>query len=439
MVIFADPEWVVLRHFIERGDRQGLSMVDARWFTGLARTTFSYALSIPELSMPQVIDALKISVDPDALERIKDELRGTDDIEDISAHLRTLAQAFNNRTIKDVIDKAGDAISQGHDRRQIAEKVIVQLSRLHEERTVRTVDDILEGKVERQSVSIAAGVETYADVGIERWQMGNLLTLAGDTGTYKTTTAVDLCFRALEANEDLHVYYFMKEQPAIEVWMKVFARFTEYGYTAIQREMNRDYPRAMQTLREAFTEKQKDIMRRFIVIDQSTFDTPMDVASMLRTFSARTPKMMWVVDYITRLDYGGRAEHFNAYYAAGLEVLKNAALHTQSFGILIAQLKDGWNIDNYSSKPRKGFPNRSHIIWSSELKNLSAYILMLYHPGSYFPEPREYLIHSFVKVRHVDAAKRLAFIVNGELQSLFRPNDAEDFAISALIQRYSGD
>jgi len=293
------------------------------------------------------------------------------------------------------------------------------------------------------------GVESYAGVGIDRWQMGNLLTLAGDTGTYKTTTAVHLCFRALENNEDLYVYYFMKEQPSIEVWIKVFSRYTEYGYTEygyteygyteIQRMLSANYAEGMKTIRSALGENVREIMQRFIVIDQSTFDTPMDVAAMLRTFSARTPKMMWVVDYITRLDYGGRAEHFNAYYAAGLEVLKNAALHTQSFGILIAQLKDGWNIEGYSSRPRKGFPNRSHIIWSSELKNLSSYILMLYHPGSYFPEPREFLIYTFVKVRHVDAARRLGFVVNGELQTLYPPNDAQDFAISALIQRYTGD
>jgi hypothetical protein len=190
--------------------------------------------------------------------------------------------------------------------------------------------------------------------------------------------------------------------------------------------MNGDNDEWRMAMRNTITEADVEVMTRFHVIDQNEFSRPIDIAGQLKGYSKNHPKMMWVLDYATRLDYGGRPEHFNAYYAAGLETLKNATLSTQSFGIIITQLKDGWNIEHRTGKPQKLFPNRSHIIWSSESKNLAAYILMLFHPGSYWDYPKKCLFGSFAKVRHIDALKRVNFLVDGDNQMLRTPNELED-------------
>ncbi len=311
-----------------------------------------------------------------------------------------------------------------------------RLADVHDAKELKTLDDVFTVMESLDGTTIATGVRELKEVGIDSWFMGNLMILAGDTGTFKTTTAVNLNMAALIANPDLHVIYFMKEQPFHEVWYKAFTYWSPYSYTRVQAQMNARNPEMIQDVRSSLTDEAINVLNRFHVVDQNDFSRPGDIANQLRHYATKYPKIMWVVDYITRLDFGGRPEHFNSYYAEGLNVLKNAALQTNSFGVIISQFKDGWNIDFKTSKPVKMFPNRSHIIWSSENKNLSAYIMLLYHPATYFDYPKNYLYAVMGKVRHTDSARRMNFLIDGSKQRLSSPSEADGFNMNTIVEQF---
>lgn len=438
MVTLSDPQWVAIRNVLEDGDRRGLDILSPRWFTGLAAAVLAHLRQLPDLSLMSAIDYLGQLYDEASFAEIRRHIEQSPVLRDPMPTIRTLERSFNMRHVKEVIEQAMLDIEQQGDRFEIAERVVTSLSNVQQQRQIVDYASLLTGETGSDQLPIETGNATYMEKGIDYWLPGNLMTIAGDTGSYKTTTAVDLIFNALEANSDLHAYYFMKEQPAIEVWLKAVARYCQWGYSVIQKEFNKDRKGTFEKISELLTQKQRAVLDRFHVVDQASFNTPTDVAAALRTYAARHPRIIWALDYATRLDYGGRPGEFNAYYTAGLETLKNATLYTQSFGIIIAQLHNGWNL-GHEGKPRRVFPTRAHIIWSSELKNLSSYILMLYVPGLYFTEPRDIVFHTFAKVRHTDSLARVPMILEGEMQQTFPVPSARQFHIDQILTQHRGD
>lgn len=432
-----DSKWKVLRHFIDSGDRAGLAAINPYYFTGLANTVYKLAVEQVQLSLPVIHESLFVALDPEnanlAYGLLMENPLGE---EDINNHITALAKSWMNYRIKESIDRAADQIHQGHNRLVVAEELLARLADVHDAKELKTLDDVFTVMESLDGTTIATGVRELKEVGIDSWFMGNLMILAGDTGTFKTTTAVNLNMAALIANPDLHVIYFMKEQPFHEVWYKAFTYWSPYSYTRVQAQMNARNPEMIQDVRSSLTDEAINVLNRFHVVDQNDFSRPGDIANQLRHYATKYPKIMWVVDYITRLDFGGRPEHFNSYYAEGLNVLKNAALQTNSFGVIISQFKDGWNIDFKTSKPVKMFPNRSHIIWSSENKNLSAYIMLLYHPATYFDYPKNYLYAVMGKVRHTDSARRMNFLIDGSKQRLSSPSEADGFNMNTIVEQF---
>lgn len=436
MVTLLDPKWSLLRYHIDANDKLGLSLINPAHFTGLPRTILQIAHEQPELSMPVMQQAMRAALDGESFEYAIGELmRHEIAASDVDHYRRALATSYNNWRIKDAVDWASEQISQGQNRMRVLEELYSRLSNVHDVRGITSFEDVFKQIAGMNVPTIPTGMEAFARAGLTEWQTGNLALLAGDTGTFKTTTAVNLCRAALMADPGLHVFYFMKEQPMHEVWYKLFAADTPFTYSEIQSRFNSRNPDMVESVRSTLTPETTAIFERFHVVSQDTFSTPQDVASMLRGFSVKYPKIIWVLDYATRLDFGGRPEHFNSYYAAGLETMKNATLATQSFGIIITQLKEGWNIDFKTGKQMKIMPTRNHIIWSSESKNLAAYIMMLYNPGTYFDIPKKYLYLTFQKVRHIETVKRVNCLVNGEKQIIEAADGIDNGQMDAILNQ----
>jgi len=436
MVTLKDPKWTVLRYYIDAGDRTGLAAINHNYFTGLSRTVYTLAIEQTTLSMPVMHEAIRVALDAINADEAYRRLLENETTDDINGYVAALARSWMNWRIQDSVEWATEQIAQGHNRLHIAEELQSRLSAVHDAKKLKTLDEVFRIMERLEGVSIPTGIRELKSIGIDNWQMGNLMILGGDTGTFKTTTAVCLNMAALKADPDLHVVYFMKEQPYHEVWYKAFTYWSPYSYTRVQNQMHAGNQEMINDVRASLTDEAISVLERFHVVDQNDFSRPSDVANQLRHYSSKYPRIMWVLDYITRLDFGGKPEHFNSYYTAGLEMLKNVALQTKSFGVIISQFKDGWNIDYRAQKPMKIFPNRSHIIWSSENKNLAAYILLLYHPASYFDYPKRFLYGIMGKVRHTDSSRRVSWIIDGENQKLLTPTEDELFNMQSIIPQF---
>ncbi len=430
-MVIKDSRWVVLADAVQRGDRGAVMMMQPEWFDDLSYLTYEAIIGLPTLSLPLVVEALKPNLADVALESVVHNLSQSIEDEDVDTHLSALAYRYGTHRIAEIIESAQYRITQGENRFQISEDVQSELATIHMGAKDETFDDVFSEAISYDRSGYLTGIEQFQRLGVDQWLGGDIISIGGDTGTYKTTFAIHLCDEALKANPDLHVLYFMKEQPRYQTLHKLLARHAGVGYTNIIKYLNRENPSFIQQVREKT--EHNDILRRFHIISQDDFSTPYDVANILRKNANRYGKVMWVLDYLTCLEFGGKAEHFNSYLARGLRVLKNAVLGTRSVGVIINQLVNGWNIGR-DNTVQKMFPTRSHIIWSSEIKNLSAYIIMLYHPGTYFPYDRRAIFTSFAKLRHSDGTFRTSFMIEGEQQQFRTPHEREALTIHSIEQ-----
>lgn len=430
-MVVRDSQWIVLATHIQAGNREGLALLMPEWFEGLSFLVLDAAMALPALSVPMVMEAIESLVAPEDYLEIHVQLRQDISNENVEQHTDALAYRYGHKRIAEVIDMAAHRLHTGENRFRIGEELQTDLAAIHIGKAAETFEEVLEEAIGTERQGLLTGIPQYAQFGIDQWMAGDILSIGGDTGTYKTTFSIHLCDEALKANPDLHVLYFMKEQPRYQVLQKLLARHTTHGYTDVIKYLNRENPLFAKDVRDQTAGN--DVLSRFHIISQQEFSTPYDVAGVIRRYSAQHKKIMWVLDYLTCLDFGGKPENFLTYLNIGLRVLKNAVLGTKSFGILINQLKDGWNI-GMDRQPKRMFPNRSHIIWSSEIKNLSAYILMLYHPGTYWSYDRRVLFTTFNKLRHTDGTFRASFIIEGEKQRMREPDDREFMSVTSIEQ-----
>lgn len=430
-MVVRDSQWIVLAAYIQTGNREGLSLLMPEWFEGSPYLVLDVAQNLPSLSVPIVMEALESVMAPEDYLDTHIQLRADISGENIEQHTNALSYRYGHKRIAEVIDLAAHRLHTGENRFRISEELQTDLAGIHIGSHDETFEEILEEAVGMERLGILTGIPQFAQFGIDQWMAGDIMSIGGDTGTYKTTYAIHLCDEALRANPDLHVLYFMKEQPRYQVLHKLLARHTRHGYTDVIKYLNRENPLFVEQIKSET--KNNDTLARFHIISQQEFSTPYDVAGIIRRYNAQYKKIMWVIDYLTCLDFGGKPENFLTYLNIGLRVIKNAVLATKSFGIIINQLKDGWNI-GMDKAPRRMFPNRSHIIWSSEIKNLSSYILMLYHPGTYFPYDRKVLYATFNKLRHTDGTYRAPFIIEGEKQRMREPTEREHTTVTSIEQ-----
>lgn len=210
---------------------------------------------------------------------------------------------------------------------------------------------------------------------------GNIFTIAGDTGSMKTTFT--LWLSSNWARSGYKVLYFEKEMPADDV---------------IRRLININCSISNQELLLGLYDKEKieremSQIRTLEVVPSTDFETVLDVYKIVE----RKKPDIFVIDFITQLDYGGQtASDFNYNLMRGLNVLKILTHKTNSVGVLISQLKKG-TIESRSSK----IARLDDLEWSAALKQLSAYVGVVFNPSMYYHNVDEDLFYLvFRKVRY---------------------------------------
>lgn len=432
-------DWVIIAYYLSKGDKDGLRVIPADVFTGIPRLVYDIIMDLPEPSIPVLIEEYTSrSGDAETAQFIQQSLTSVINVNEsiVQEHIKALLYSHGGRRIASILQTGLFEIGEGQNRFRVSEKIQAALSSVSEYKTEKTIDQVFEQLAQEEHEFIPVTIPKFQSIGVTKWMYGNIMSLAGDTGTFKTTFANHIALEALKADPDLHYVCFMKEQPSREVWQKIITMLLEtIPYDEVISKLGKG--------NEEFVAKAKDVLlnspigKRIHVVDQGDFSTPYDVISILRGYASRHKKIIWVLDYLTCLDFEGSMDNYNLNLATGLRALKNATMTTGSFGIIINQLKAGWNIDSMTKMYIKKFPVREDIIWSSEIRNLSAYILMIYCPGQYFPEMgRKLLFTTFNKVRFTEVNERTIIGVDGAYQKFFTPDDISEMnAITFMTQR----
>lgn len=441
-------EWVILAYYIEKGDPAALMIMDRKWFTGLSRTVYDIALrSKGKISRFYIEAAARDELEGEDADTVHEKLsiRDLPPEEEILKMLHALSYKFMSKTVRSAVAKAQYSLTDGAPVVRVKNELIDELYSAYEITDKKTMAEHMEQMKNGLPEYVELNDARLTAAGLRRIHYGNLMSVAGESGTGKTTTITEIMRLILENNKDVHGLYFSKEQPAPEIVQKFIAKETpdHITYSHILSQFNvRNPVFCQECLSHMATAEYTD---RITVIPPTDFATPQDIADIVRTHAMEKKKVVWAVDYLTLLSFPGRDTQ-TVNIAEGLKILKLVAQQTRSIGILVSQLLKGWNVNPQNKKLELRFPKRSDMLWSSELINLSAYIIMLSRLRFPRQVPGQQKVYEYVdtdfmawvidKLRFSKADTMVLWTMNFDNQKLLEPSDSDKDRAEAIIRTY---
>lgn len=297
--------------------------------------------------------------------------------------IKQLKYANYNLTVTNIIEECLSSIETG-----ATQEAVVKL---------KTIPHLQQKEVQESSIDLAmtlldsddnfrSGIEEIDNMAGLRKR--NLMAVAADTGSQKTTWTVWFMIQTMLANPKFTAVFFSKEMDKKEIIMKIVTYFTSIEtqkmmainiiLDPIEREKERAdmYAKIKQNI--ADDENFKSVMDRFTVLSPNEFNNANDIAL---TIEVKRPDI-WCLDFLTLLGEGnGSNTTIDGFMSEQMKILKEITVSNNSFGIIIAQLKHN-TVDARTYK----VPNRSDIEYGKQLKQQAYQILMLFSPSLYYTE-----------------------------------------------------
>lgn len=427
-------EWRVLARFIAAGDRVGLSLLRKEWFGGMARDAYEVATGMGVLSYPIVASEVAARFPEDApmiLEALKDDPSIPEHA--IASYIHAISHRYAIRGIKQCVEQSYFKLNAGESAMRVRSDMLLELENYFEITPVKKLTELLASMKEDISVTVKVSDKKFIAAGIEELRLGNLMAVAGPSGTFKTTFVKWLCDDILNSNPDAIVVYFSKEQPGAEIAHKVITPYSppDVTYSDIIKYYNVENPEFVEKV-DMELAGTMTYLDRLVIIDPTDFNRPEDIAHILRSIDSRGKKVVWVLDYLTLLDFGAgdRVETMEN----GMAKLKAIVHQTRTLGILVNQLRKDWNYDFKAGRKVVMMPERDHIIWASAVVNLSAYVLLLYRPYDVDKAKagKNWLLIKVDKLRFADANLLITYNVGTDRQVM----DAPEPSIQQIINDY---
>lgn len=231
-----------------------------------------------------------------------------------------------------------------------------------------------------QTNSFMCGIkEIDADGGLLK---GNLMALYGDTGSMKTMVSLWITLEVLLRNPSYKALYFEKEMPIKDITRRItsnmldvplvniikMAALSQNEYIIASEELNNKIKNFMSSGSPI-----ADAIKRLRIIPAHAFNTASDVDLIVR----REKPDMWVLDFVSMLDTGISDQVVGS--ERTYRTLKNCVQETETFGLLLAQVKQN-TVEGRGMK----VPMLSDIEWGSKLKQYCAIAYATFYPFNYY-------------------------------------------------------
>lgn len=238
-----------------------------------------------------------------------------------------------------------------------------------------TKDAMLESVDE--SNSFKTGIKAI-DAHMGGLNLGNIVSIVGDTGSMKTKFSVWLCLQILRANPTFKCLYFEKEMPRKDLDRRLVTMLTGTAEKAItEAQTNEERKKIKQEIEEAFEKSAewRDLLEeRFFIIPTTEFRDASDIYEIVEQHRPQ----IWCLDYLTQLSDKKDREK-NAFIMKQMETIKSIVHTTDSLCLLLNQCKKHTVDARKDKRPLMG-----DIEWSGDIKNTSAYVLANFYPGYYW-------------------------------------------------------
>lgn len=238
------------------------------------------------------------------------------------------------------------------------------------------------------------GIERF-DKEIGGLASGNMMSIAGDTGSMKTMVSIWMCISMLRANPKMKCLYFEKEMPVKDVARRIIAYLTTTTITDLMKEASNPLNMINHSIKEVFEKnpETRDILDRFVIVPNNHFETVSDMYRYIEIEKAD----IWCLDFLTQLGSANASDgDFNKFTLTQAANLKNIIIETNTFGIVLNQIKKS------SARARSNkIPQMDDIEWSGAISQYSAYIFSTFYPSLYYNDvPKDYFYLIGLKNRH---------------------------------------
>lgn len=226
---------------------------------------------------------------------------------------------------------------------------------------------------------------------------GNMMSIVGDTGSMKTMVSVWMCMKILKANPNMKCLYFEKEMPVKDIARRVTSYLTSTSIAELMIESNNPDNNISKKIMSALDEnpENKDMLSRFIIVPNTYFENVMDMYKIIEIEKAD----IWCLDFLTQLGSTTASDgDFNKFTMTQAANLKNIIIETDTFGIVLNQIKKN------SARARiNKIPTLDDIEWSGAISQYSAYVFTTFYPSLYYNDiSKDYFYLIGLKNRHYE-------------------------------------
>lgn len=252
---------------------------------------------------------------------------------------------------------------------------------------------------------------------------GNITVIAGDTGSMKTTTALWLIIKILQANPTYTAVFFEKEMPIADIMSKIISFFTEVptGDIISNKIYGTDPMDEILKGNHKYSDIAVSILKRLKLVDTNEFNTIEDMLNFIESEKAD----IWCLDFLTQM-FGDaeNASAFNYKVMTGMNKIKRIVQRTGSTGIILCQLKKG-TVEHRLLK----VPLLDDMEWSGTIKQLANSVFMTFYPNMYYANNLEgdqrqyfYLIN---QKNRFGSKYNIPFIAHAATNRLKQPPDGK--------------
>jgi len=224
---------------------------------------------------------------------------------------------------------------------------------------------------------------------------GDLITIGGESGHEKTMISLHMMLEFLIANPTAKGIYFEKEMPKEVINVRAVSRNMFLDSQSIIKKIQEQDIEFMKKVEERLKDPENllsDAMNRLVIKGPNDFSNAFDMIKEIEKHDAN----IWVLDYLTLLE--GKYDDYNFFLKDETMRLKRSLDKKKNVGIIISQLKQTSEIE----KRQNRIPESNDMEYGKILKQLSAYVFMVFKPSIYYEDEvnEEYFYLVARKSRH---------------------------------------
>jgi len=205
---------------------------------------------------------------------------------------------------------------------------------------------------------------------------GDITSVVSDSGAMKTYFVMWMLLKILMENDKFLGIFFEKEMEIKDVGRRLLSWTIKESSISILEKSVDDHEGAIKhygnLIKEHMNDTVSDVMKRFIAVPNTRFNTPIDMLRYMERYDAD----VWGLDYMTQITSdNSNIKSYNEKVMDSINSLKQICAETETHGIIINQAKK-----DVSNSKDKRITSPKEIEWSKNIENVSANIYSLFYP-----------------------------------------------------------